>query len=177
MKNRLILIITIAVVLLFIVVTAISLTSNPESNDSRIFFISNEEVEVSDGIKIKLMDSEGKGIANSPVHFKFTPSGGQNIEFTLNSDKNGHIDVDTSNISLGNYVVNASFAGDDHYDATSSVQNVLIKAYVEDVPVVIAEPNTEDSSDDSSSGEDTSYEETSADYSESDTSDDSSSEE
>ncbi|MBE6501274.1 MAG: carboxypeptidase regulatory-like domain-containing protein [Methanobrevibacter thaueri] len=120
----------ILIILVVLIIVGIILIGNvyfmKDSHEkTNLTITSDDNLTNEDVLTLRLTNESNIGIANKTVNINLTDSNNntKTINVTTDSKGNGNF---TLNISAGNYTVNASFSGDEHYKTSYTLQNLTV---------------------------------------------------
>ena len=124
-------IITLTIILVIIVVIGI-FVFNPfiSKTNSNISITSNNELTDGNEFRISLTDVNGNPLSNQTVNITFIGANGVTSQKKVTTDETGNGVIVLSGLIGGQYTVNASYDGNNHYSASSTSQQLTIKEKV-----------------------------------------------
>lgn len=125
MDTKKILIIFVVLIIVGIILLGNVYLMNDSHEKTNLTITSDDNLTNEDVFSVKLTNEDNIGIANKTVNINLTDSNNntETINVTTDSKGNGNF---TLNISAGNYTVNASFSGDEHYKTSYTLQNLSV---------------------------------------------------
>lgn len=126
--NDKIIIILLAVIVALLVASIVIL--NPFKTDSVITVTSADELNEGDELSILLTDSKSQAIANQNVQIIFRDSNGGVTQKSATTNAEGVGVISLSDLSAGQYSVNATYEGNSSYRPSATSQNLNIKEVV-----------------------------------------------
>ena len=140
MDTKKILIIAILVIVCIVLISyAYSVISSNEQTNLTI--TSDNNLTKGDMFSVKLTNESGNGIANKTINVSLTDSNNNTTTVNVITDSKGNGNF-TINLSADNYIVNASFAGDENYASSSALQNLTIAKVIVETSVESSSQST-----------------------------------
>lgn len=143
-------IITGIIVIIAIVAAFMLFSSGVEDlGNSKIDIIGNSSIPENGTLNVKLENGEGIALKNKDIAITIKNSKGKVIfNKTVKTYVNGVANVKLTNMSAGDYDVNATFAGDDNYTSCSVSEKIkIVKVEGNEEPTDDAVDDTTDTAD------------------------------
>ena len=119
------------IILLLVIIVALlvagMLILNPFKTDSIITITSANDLNEGDELSILLTDSNSQPIANQNVQITFRDSNGVLTQKAASTNGEGVVIISLSDLSSGQYSVNATYEGNSSYKASAASQNLNIR--------------------------------------------------
>ncbi len=122
-------IIGILIAVFVVIFVAGTTMSSPvhQKNNSIISITSGDEISEGGNLSIALTDNNTRPIANQTVHITIIYENGTTSQREVTTDAYGNAVVDLNGVPSGQYMINATYGGNDDYLAASASKNLTIK--------------------------------------------------
>lgn len=118
-NNHIIIILLIIIIVILAACLGLLFSQNFGKEDCKINIKCNESLSNGDKINIRLVDFNKTQIANKKISIKLK-SDNTTKDYNLTTNENGLCVLTVTDLEDGNYVVNVTFDGDNHYKAANS---------------------------------------------------------
>ena len=120
-------IIVLLIVIIALLVVGVMIFGPFAKEDANLSVITNNILHDGDNFGISLIGKDGKAIVNATVDVNIIDSNGGVNHQVITTNEKGEGLLRLNGLTPGNYVVNVTYSGDNHYNGNNTSQNIEIK--------------------------------------------------
>ena len=120
-------IIALLIVIVVIIVAGVMIFGPFAKESANLSVTTNNVLYDGDNFGISLIGNDGKAIVNASVDVKIIDANGGVNPQVITTDEKGEGLLQLKGLTPGNYVVNVTYSGDNHYNRNNTSQNIEFK--------------------------------------------------
>ena len=120
-------IIALLIVMVVIIVAGIMIFGPFAKEGANLSVTTNNVLYDGDNFGISLIGNDGKPIVNAAVDVKIIDANGGENPQVITTDEKGEGLLQLKGLTPGNYIVNVTYSGDNHYNSNNTSQNIEFK--------------------------------------------------